>query len=557
MPMMIIVYLLFLVIPALVAIILPLLISIWIAKRIFGKGISWKNLTAFIFSVLFLSSLVNIIWNYFIVNKIYYEWDRILYTPFTLVLHESPLLDGSASWIAPGWSITYLHLLFVVLLILVYSLSFLTSYIWFLRTKKRNTNEKTLYAKVLGLSIAILLILPLLWYKGSPLIFNALSNRFNPPLQRMEKFTTCIPPKEKNRVYYGGDRADYISSNDGSIEKIWDKPYASGIASGLPSPDKSKLLQFSDNDIWVKCTEGNGQYKIPIGKKTISSLPETDIYVNSITWSPDSTYVAFNYGGDLIKVNTVTKEKTVIYPNVAFKDYGIDPSKPRPSGWSGSYYTQGSVYWGKDGSLYYTKFLKDDKVELRRLDTSGNDTLILTSQYPLTVSNETRDQKLLIYESDWSTPTHKSSHYEGYVYDSKTGKKENKFLGYDISHSKTFYSYKVSDDGRYLLTNTGYTGQLSPAPVFWLFDLSNNQQIDVQEKIQIYLKKHGVTDATERIALIDIAPNNDLLFYIYFDNTHPSMTITSDINGNNIKQIFKDDKSSNKNPGWLIPQSWL
>lgn len=103
---------LFVIIPIGLGILLPIFIALFISKKFFAKGLQWKAFTPLVIIVLSLTVFANFIWQIFVFNKIYYEWDRISFIPFTLTSHESPLLNGMGTWIAPGWTLNSLQLLF-------------------------------------------------------------------------------------------------------------------------------------------------------------------------------------------------------------------------------------------------------------------------------------------------------------------------------------------------------------------------------------------------------------------------------------------------------------
>ncbi len=557
---------LFLVLPSILFILLPLLLSVWISKKFFGKRLKWEDLFSFITLVLTLCIVTNLIWNTLIFKKIYYEWDRLLFwTPFTLVFHETPNLGGTGSWIAQGWDLTSLQTLFILMLAALYLLAFLGSLLYFV--KKHHYPQFPAYLKTITLSILILLTLPFAWDKGTPLIINNLNNRF--VLQRTQNAAECSKPQAQDRIYFGGNEADYVSNKDGNnLQKVWDKPGSNGQAQGTPSPDGSKIVYVERDSIWIRCTATAGQYKIPFGTKRIAGLDKEIETVRNISWSPDSKMIAFNFGGDLIKVDTETGEKTVIYYDIALKDYGIDLTKPQPSGYYGPYYELGNVYWAKDGNLFYTKFLANNQVELHKIDYGGVDSNILTSNYPLIVALATDSQRLLIHETDWSSLNHKPTHFDAYVYNLAAKQKEftlfgKKLTGDENLNINNWVNFIISPSKRYVVLSYTYPNLSWPKtnfPVFKILDTQTQQTTDIRPQIINLLRQQNLIGVSNDAAITLESygfSNDDTLLITASNNGHLYITLTSDPLGKNIKTIFVNDRTSQSNSDFLYPKGWI
>lgn len=112
------------VIPFLAAILLPavsipFLISLtkdYDDTNLTGVGIIFTTTTVI------LAILANLFWNLVLYNHIYFEWDR-LGLPYTFFSHEGPLLDGKGTWIAPGWTLTDLYLVWLGITLFIFILS--------------------------------------------------------------------------------------------------------------------------------------------------------------------------------------------------------------------------------------------------------------------------------------------------------------------------------------------------------------------------------------------------------------------------------------------------
>lgn len=556
------------IVPTLLGVIFPLWISLLIAKNLFTKQLSIKFFLPFGISIVSLLILANFLWDSLVFNHIYYEWDRTFFPPLTLLHHEIPVLDGMGTWIAQGWSLFSLHLLHYAILLVIYSLSIILSLWWFSRkTKESVANlQKTLITTAILLFISAILFTNFSHYVGK-----LVSNLFYKPIQRAENNIQCIPPTQPNQqIYFGGVGADFISSKDGKTRNIWTKN-GGGYPSGVISPDSSAVAYTDTNTegdvIWVVCTENEGMYRIPFPPQKISGV-NVHIYNVSPVWSPDSTQLVLNFAGDLIKVDVFNKQKEVIYPKIAVKDFGIDPTKPRPSGFL-SYYQTGSVYWAEDGTVYYEKFL-DDTVELRALYPDDKDEVVFTSKFPLSIEKVSNEpDKLLITESDWTSPGHNTNfHSDRYIYNILTKQREGLLYGETLRNQNIYpiRQFQVTLDRKYLVISTGGIGMIDTNNEMELLikELSTNTIIDIKAKMKTYLRNNGLSTPEEVVSItgIGVSNSNELLIYVtYGDYTKSSATYISDITGESIQLVFQDadrkDSSNKDGKASLMPKGWL
>ncbi len=145
------IFVLFYLIPFLLTVVLPAfavpLFAMKITKSYDDKLL--PSLFPFSISLIILAILGNLFWEFLLYNKIYYEWDR-LFLPYTFISYESPILDGSASWIAPGWSLWHLHFLWLGITFFIYILSAIIALFFARGNKEFELNYKVIvYASII------------------------------------------------------------------------------------------------------------------------------------------------------------------------------------------------------------------------------------------------------------------------------------------------------------------------------------------------------------------------------------------------------------------------
>ncbi len=110
--------------------VLPAFIIPKFIKKIFFKEIHLPSYTLFSVSLIINTVLCLFFWAFFVVRRVYYEWDTIT-LPFTLFWHQSPALStppstNNSSWMKEGWTKMDLGLVWLgfVLTIYLFSISF-------------------------------------------------------------------------------------------------------------------------------------------------------------------------------------------------------------------------------------------------------------------------------------------------------------------------------------------------------------------------------------------------------------------------------------------------
>ncbi len=367
---------------------------------------------------------------------------------------------------------------------------------------------------------------------------------------RREEFKVCPKPVNRERILAGGEQMDFIVSKDGKdITKIWDKT-AYGYSSGKVSFDGSMIAYLEENDleddkkIWIRCTEGDGQYSIPLKNKIIRNKRVS--ISTKPSWSHDSKYLLMNYVGDLIKINVANKEKTIIYPSIAIKEELRE--------WEGKKfydYEVGQAFFGIDDSIFYVKF-SDEGSELHRINPKGKDVLI-TKGRNLIVHDILQDNQKILYARDGKM----------YLLD---------FIGnteVEWSYkSNIFYSRGQSRDNKYDLLASGgeYGIDNTPNPLkMRIVNLENGEEIDILKKIKTFLKDENISwiDKNTSLSTLGWSANNNLLVSISFDKKNfigkvsKQVFLAVDPTGENIKVIIKNTGSNQINPPVMHPTSWL
>lgn len=107
----------------LLAVILPA-VTVTFLVRTFTEPpkVRFSSLFPFIIALTISAVIANVLWETFIFNHIYYEWDRFI-LPYTFLGHEAPVIDFTSSWLADGWTHIGLRFLWLIISLVVYTVS--------------------------------------------------------------------------------------------------------------------------------------------------------------------------------------------------------------------------------------------------------------------------------------------------------------------------------------------------------------------------------------------------------------------------------------------------
>jgi len=433
---------LFYILPFLLAVVLPAWGIPTLIQRILNKKREkLPSLFPFIFSLVVLAFFTNLFWEFALFNKVYYEWDRV-FLPYTFFWHESPALDGSSNWIATGWKLWHLHAIWLSLTVLIYLISATLSY-WKNRTSPGIKSHRNVLLVSLASLLLITLIIPQFIFKGLGLLWGPTSN-----LNYQEVSVACTPSKTSTpKIFYTGDQSEWISDlNGNNLRQAFKKHLRLKGTSGSLSPDGSMAAILRGQDLWIYCVNSNGAYKISLPnfqKETGNYEPRS-----FPSWSPDSKQMVMNNHGDLLLINLAQKKASILKPQVALRDNGIDiTSKDRDI--MAPPFEFGDAYWSSNGMIYYTAF-NGDTVSLRQLDMAMNeDSIVKQVTNPLSVSGDPSGKWLFISETSWATKIDKEHLFsKSYFLNITTGKT----IEFDNNNA---FHVVWSPSGNYFAQSTG------------------------------------------------------------------------------------------------------
>lgn len=165
-PFLLILYL----IPFLITTVVPGLFLPTIVSKIFLKNSKNEhfNFLPFVVSLTVLSVGAILFWEFGLFNHVYGQWDRF-YFPYNFFFFELPGLNSSnANWLAPGWTLWHLYLIWLVTTFGIY---FVTLFVCFRFSRKYKNSY--LYRKVILISISLFILLTLV---ASVFKFHGISN---------------------------------------------------------------------------------------------------------------------------------------------------------------------------------------------------------------------------------------------------------------------------------------------------------------------------------------------------------------------------------------------
>lgn len=156
-------------IPFLVTTVVPGLFLPLIVSKFFLKNSKDEhfNFLPFTVSLTILSVGAILFWEFGLFNRVYYEWDRF-YVAYNLFFFNLPILDSLTNWLASGWTLWHLYLIWLVTTFGIY---FVTLFVCFRFSRKYKNSY--LYRKVILISISPFILLTLV---AGVFIFLRISN---------------------------------------------------------------------------------------------------------------------------------------------------------------------------------------------------------------------------------------------------------------------------------------------------------------------------------------------------------------------------------------------
>ncbi|MEK7518162.1 MAG: hypothetical protein AAB583_06490 [Patescibacteria group bacterium] len=461
--------------PLVIAVIIPSLIISKIIKRIISRGkASLPSIWPFVLFITILAILANFLWYIFVNNKIYYHWNSLLLTPYTLLFHESPDLGLSPDWLAYDWELGHLDLLWIGITVLVCLISGLIAIL--LNRKSVNLAK---YKKVIFISIIAIVFLSI--FSGTFLT------------RSYKKNVSCLTNKssEKKILYQSFDSKTPFSISDLSGKNMQELPWENDLlGENVLSSDGSMLAKF-DNEtlrLMVNCEQKRSVVSI----NTIS-LPETHNnikegrLISKADWSPDNKKIVLNRYGDLILVDVIKRSAKVLKHNVT-PEIGYNPNnkEDRPE--------VGLAKWDADDSVYYTSYEKESgKVSLYKLipQTNQNELITSSSDFIESVKISRNGEILLVSEHPWNTLNKNF----WYIINMKTGKRS--------SINADSFS-ELSPSGRYVDVNYMTPNAVSTGTSYpYILDTGSGAKLSIRDTVMQALIKNNVT-------YIDVANKPDL-----------------------------------------------
>lgn len=128
----------------------------FVKKIIYKLNKPLPSFIPFSIIILTLTLLMNWIWGSLFQGHLYHEWDH-MFNYYSLINYESPILDGSSSWIAKGWQLWHLYSLWLGITLTIYTIA-TTFTLW----KNKKQKNFPLYQEIIFTSIAIMISISLI-----------------------------------------------------------------------------------------------------------------------------------------------------------------------------------------------------------------------------------------------------------------------------------------------------------------------------------------------------------------------------------------------------------
>lgn len=506
---------LFYVFPFLLAVVLPAWAIPSIIKRILNrKKEKVPSLLPFILSLIFLAFLAILFWEFVMFNRIYYEWDHFSLS-YTFFSHESPVLDGSPSWIARGWKLWHIYIVWLILTIAIYVTSAIFAY-W----RNRAGNNLKLYRKILLSSVITLtiisLILPQLFSIGIRFFWPVPSN-----IDYKEVNMACTSSGiQGKKIFYTEDQDEWISDlSGGNLRKAFKKHLELRSTRGALSPDSTMAAFLWGPDLWVYCLNSDGAFKISLPK--LEKEEGMNELRSSPSWSPDNKKMVMNNHGDLLFIDLTKKTTSVLKQKVALRDNNIDITaknrdfRIRP-------FEFGDAYWSPDGIIYYTAF-NGDSVSLHKFNPQiKEDKIITKGNNPIYFySGDSAGKWLFVSESSWSTKIDKDKPIsKSYLLNTQTSQVSE----VDV---KDYYLAVLSASGNFIAQSTMNQSSSQEFPAF-VTNLQTKQSFNITDIIRKTLEQKGIHVGKSLVVEVkDFVDDSSILVKV----TIPGAAVPRQING--------------------------
>lgn len=167
-------FILFTLFPIVFLIIFPVFFVVFISRIFVEKSIHFKTFIPFIALVMGFTIIICMVWEIYVYDLIYHEWDTIFVPRFNLITQEVPVvntpgIDYSGTWIDKDWTVNKLNMLAFFMRLTIYLPALFIAIL--LEKRKGNNQAMKQFIQTLILAIVILLALTVIVPVGFQWLF--------------------------------------------------------------------------------------------------------------------------------------------------------------------------------------------------------------------------------------------------------------------------------------------------------------------------------------------------------------------------------------------------
>lgn len=251
-------------IPFLVTTVVPGLFIPTIVSKLFLRNRKDEhfNFLPFAISLSVLSIVAILFWEFGLFNHVYYEWDRFFY-PYNFFFFEFPILNSLINWLASGWTLWHLYLIWLATTFGIYIVTFFVCFSF-----SRKYKNSYLYRKVILISISPFILLTLV--AG---VFNFL--RIDNEIDQNQKIWTpfisfvneekCVRKWEEGCVVLLGSRltqtSTIITLKDAINSLQLKKVSSDNVVIGAVNTDELKCVYNTQSQTYEAVSMENNTYR--------------------------------------------------------------------------------------------------------------------------------------------------------------------------------------------------------------------------------------------------------------------------------------------------------
>jgi hypothetical protein len=371
----------------------------------------------------------------------------------------------------------------------------------------------------LGVFFNVVLIIPLLI-----IAFNLIHSQLVLP---REISGNCPAESQgSTQIFYEKGSKDLVTDLTGQNPKILtenDYPNTNHRNPRSVSPDGSMLMYSWNNQLWVKCVNGNGNFQIKFPDTHRTQYENAywgTVVLNSYpSWSPDSKKLVFNYDSDLVVFDVATRTNSILKPQVSLHDNHLNVSDPAQKNRLPQ--EIGDAIWLGNNTILYTAFQQSPVIVHQYEVATGKDTVLKTFDHPINFFSASPDGKwLIVRDNPWNWPYDEKiiSHSgEPYLVNLDHGWQETDPFFFEYTKTDSYgTSMYWSPDSHFLaIDNSSYQNtddSQQPAPVIPLTAKGKQDVIDIVSGVKVALQKYGVSlDRNVTIGIEGFLPNKSVV----------------------------------------------